>query len=509
MRAQQALSRDGVTHRAQIPFNKDLSAILRRAGRNALWLIISEALGKGSFVLANIFLARLLTSYGYGTLALAQTWVLYAVLIVDFGIGMYGQREAARRSEMDQLGRLADEIFSLKLVLGFLVFVPFSLFCWLLVSQPVVRLTDFACGIYLIGYGASLDWLFRGREKYEVVLLVNFLSSASFLVSLLLTVSGADKAPIAGFLWSGSCILCSLLYLFRCSHLIGRPIRFRFPFSRWLAHLRDSAFFSLSGVFMQSYQYLPLVLLSWFTPKEIVGFFAAPYRLIIHLGSLGFLIPMAFYPISARLFGENSELFNDTRRLLLFAMLVCGPPIAIFGTIIAIPLMITVFGPGFRESASLFRIIVWLVPLYCIRYVYGSTMLSTGFQRLHLRASMVGFVTALLSGFLLGAYFRAFGIAASTLLAEGVIIGALASSSYKVHGHLSIPARSEVFRLVLLNGVLAATGLWLNSHIGWIACLTFAALGYPIGLWILQLGSIRQISDLFLKNAPTHAGNEA
>lgn len=486
----------------------DLKPILRRAAKNALWLIVSEVLGKGSLVLANIFLARLLTSYGYGILALAQTWVLYAALAVDCGIGMYGQREAARRSERDELGKLADEIFTLKLTLGLLIFVPYSLLCWFLVSQRVVRLTDLSCGIYLIGYGASLDWLFRGREKYSVTLVVNVVSSAFFLVFLLLTVSGADTAPVAGLLWSGSCVLGSFLYLFYIPRLIGRPIRFCLSLPAWFVHGRDSAVFSVSAVFMQSYQFLPLVLLGWLTSKEILGFFAAPYRLIIQLGGLGFLLPMAFYPISTRLFVENPELFNESRRLLLFAMLICGLPIAIFGTITAVPIMITVFGPDFQESAAPFRIMVWLVPLFFIRYVYGSTMLSTGFQRLHLRASAVGFLTALSFGVLFGSYFGSVGVAASVLVSEAAIIVALGRFSRQVHFHLSFPTRSEMSRVVLLNILLGATGVWLNARVGWIPCLVFAGLGYPAGLWLLQVVNVHQISDLFLSKTRKHVSNE-
>lgn len=479
-----------------------------RAARNVLWLILSEAIGKSALVVANILLARLLSSAGYGTFALAQTWVLYAVLAVDFRFGMYGQREAAKQLTTDELATLVDEIFTLKLILGIVIFLLFSLVCWLLVGERLAFLSAMTCGLYLLGYGANLEWLFRGREKYGYVFGANAVSSVLFVILIAVTISGPGKAPLAGLLWSGSCILPALLYLGWAPQLTGRRVQIHFYPVRWQFHLRDSGFFSLSGIFMQSYQYMPLLLLGWFVSEESVGLFAAPYRIITQIGSLAFLLPMAFYPIMAQLCADDGELFHQSRRMLLSVMMAGGFPLAVAGSILAAPLTTAVFGRDFAASAPLFRILIWLAPLYCIRYVYGSTLLSTGFQRLHLRASLTGAATAFVLGLAGVIYGGSLGIALSTLVAECTIIVGFGYCSFQVHGGLSIPSFSEIARLLLLNLMIGGGAFWVNAHAGWLPSLALLVVAYPLGLWGLHLGGIRLISQLFLRRVPAHAGNQ-
>jgi polysaccharide transporter, PST family len=473
-----------------------------------VWLVVSEAVGKLALVIANILLARRLNSQGYGTFALAQTWVLYAVLAVDFGFGMYGQREAAKQVTTEKLATLVDDIFTLKLFLGIVTFLLFSILCWLLVRERLAFLSAMTCGLYLLGYAANLEWLFRGRERYGYVFVANVVASTLFLVLIVIAVSGPSRAPVAGLLWSGSCILPALLYVWWVPRLIGRSARLLFHPARWQFHLRDSGVFSLSGIFMQSYQYMPLLILGWFVSEKAVGLFAAPYRIITQMGSLAFLLPMAFYPIMAQLKADHCELFHQSRRLLLSVMIAGGFPLALAGTMLAGPLTTAVFGHDFAAGAPLFRILIWLVPLYCIRYVYGSTLLSTGFQRLHLRAAMTGAATALVLGLAGVLYLGSVGIAMSTLIAECVIIAGFGYCSLQVHGGLSIPAFSEIARLLLLNFIIGAAAFWVNAHSGWLLSLVLFVVAYPLGLWTLHLGGIRLISQLFLRSVPAHAGNQ-
>src|SRR5260370_36161554 len=93
------------------PCPAELSApVSARILRNADWLFCSEGITKSLFFFANILLARLLTASNYGVLALAQSWVLYAGLLADLGIMMYGQAEAARRPIGEDTAALAAEL---------------------------------------------------------------------------------------------------------------------------------------------------------------------------------------------------------------------------------------------------------------------------------------------------------------------------------------------------------------------------------------------------------------
>jgi len=483
-----------------------LLGVLRRVARNSGYLIAAEVVGKGGLALSNILFARLLAAQGYGALALAQTWVLYAALVVDLGTGMYGQREAARARGPEQLARLADEVFTLRCLLGVVVLAGFIGLSWRTLSQLESRLIYAAAALYLAGFAASLDWLFRGRERFGAVFIANVVSSAVVLGMLLGGLPAAHRVPTAALIWSSTTLVPSALYLLRVRSLLPRFVRFHFLAREWLAHLRESVFFSFSGALMQSYQYLPLLLLAWLMSEQEVGLFAAPYRLVINLGSLGFLLPMAFYPVCARLFAEDQKVFHQSRRVLLLSMITFGLPIAVMGTLIGPELMAAIFGPAYKSSGGVFQVIVWMVPLFYVRYVYGTTLLATGFQRLHLWASAAGLTSTLLLGIVLGRHFGVNGICAALLAGESAIVLVLASISRKMHGAIGFPEAGRLLRLLLLNLLLGLGGSVLLARSGWLIFTIAALVAYPAGLLLARVVNIRALRSLTSPDAiiPIH-----
>jgi O-antigen/teichoic acid export membrane protein len=458
-------------------------AVPVRIVRNAAWLFCSEGITKSLFFAANILLARWLSAADYGLLALAQSWIVYAGILADMGIMMYGQAEAARRKDTVAV---AWEIMPFRALLGAVVFVSMLVLIPLFASAAL-RLTITAASVYLLGQAISPEWLFRGRERFDVVMLANAAGAATFLAAVAWIGSRPGAQWKAALAWSLSAFAMSGVYLLFLRGVAGLPSRLRVSTAAWCRHLRESSFFALSNIIAESYRVLPFLLLGMLASARELGLFAAPLRLVTNLASLGFLIPMAFYPACARLFHERPEVFADRRRTLVLTMLAIGTPAALIGTRAATPIMIAIFGHRYRDSAGIFAMLVWMLPVYFVRYVYGTTILATGFQRLHTIASAVAAAIALMAGIPLVRYFGGAGAAASLICSEIAMTAAMITVSVRVHHEAAIPPPAKLIRL---GAVLIATwlcGFVFDSAIGPLVSSMFMTATYIIGLAVSGL----------------------
>jgi O-antigen/teichoic acid export membrane protein len=471
-------------------------AVAVRVIRNAAWLFCSEGITKGLFFVANVLLARFLSASDYGVLALAQSWILYAWIVADLGIMMYGQAEAARRPGRDRTAAMAWELLPLRALAGVAVFLALTLMLPLFTAPGPLRVTIAAASLYLLGQALSAEWLLRGKERFDAVMMGNAAGAVVFLAAVLMigSSSGASAAKTASagtaykdaLAWALSSFAMAAVYVGFLPRLIGWPRLRNLSAAGWPRHVREASFVALSSLVGESYRVTPFFLLGILATSREVGLFAAPMRLVVNLGGLGFLIPMAFYPASARLFCERPELFAASRKALVLTMLAMGLPAAIIGTRLALPIITLIFGERYRASAPIFAVLVWKLPLYFVRYVYGTSIIATGFQRLHLLASALAMLIALAAGFPLVRHFGAAGAAASLLLSEIGMTAAMVLISARVHRESAMPEPSCLIRLALLAAATWSCGYVFNRAAAPVSA-ALMIVTYLIGLGVLDL----------------------
>ena len=481
------------------PGPAELSApVSARILRNAAWLFCSEGITKSLFFFANILLARLLTASNYGVLALAQSWVLYAGLLADLGIMMYGQAEAARRPIGEDTAALAAELMPFRALAGAMVLVGLLALLPVLISSRALRITVAAASLYLVGQAISAEWLFRGKERFEVVMAGNAAGAATFLAAVAVNGSGAGALFRDALAWSLSSLVMAAAYLVFLPRLIGSYRRLRVRTPAWRRHAREASFFALSNIIAESYRVLPFFLLGILASAQEVGLFAAPLRLVVNLASLGFLVPMAFYPASARLFREQPEVFAHSRRALVFAMLAIGAPVAVIGGRLAAPIMTIIFGPRYGASAPIFALLMWTLPLYLVRFVYGTTILATGFQRLHSLASATAAAIGLLAGIPLVHRFGGVGAAWTLICSESAMTAALIAISARVHHEAAIPATAKLVRLASLLIVMWLCGAVSYHSLGPLCTTVVMIAVYLIGLDAVGVADWQKVVRQFL-----------
>ena len=397
-----------------------VKSVTERVISNFAWSMLNESLGRGLFFIATLYLARTLGVEKYGLFTLAQTFTFYFWGAVDLGTNMYGIREIAKNK--DTVENIINPLLTLRISVGITVFVIYVLSLQLIDMPEVKRLAFAGCGLYLLTYAFYPDWIFKGLENFRYISLGSLASSLFFLVATLSFVRGGQNLITASFVWSASYLLGSAVLFYCLLRKLGIRFRPDFNFKSWRMHLRESIFFQISGTLIMLSQYVPVLLLGLFFNDYTVGLFSAPYRIVVFVCHSGFIIMMSVYPVLSDLHDKDNGRFINTQLNFLKLMLPAGLALAVIGTIFGDSIVKAALGEQYIQAAGVFKLIVWLIPVYFVRYVFGTSLQITGKQRLHSVSSFAGLVIMLSVGVFLTYYLGLSGAAATILLSESTCL---------------------------------------------------------------------------------------
>jgi O-antigen/teichoic acid export membrane protein len=134
------------------------------------------------------------------------------------------------------------------------------------------------------------------------------------------------------------------------------------------------------------------------------------------------LLPSAFYPILSDLYHKDRGSFRKTHMKLQIIMLVTGAVIGGAGALYAADIISLLYGIKYSDSVVVLKIIVWLIPLYFVRYSFGSVLYSAGFQRTHNLATLTGVLAIFICGLILIPEYGITGASVSLVVAEVFIV---------------------------------------------------------------------------------------
>jgi O-antigen/teichoic acid export membrane protein len=410
-----------VTSQAASSVQTSVKQVAKRFARNLVWLVLSEAIAKGVFFITNIYLSRTLGVENFGLFTLAQALTFYFWLAVDLGTNMYGVREIAKNKE--NVGGIINPLLTLRITAGVIVFFLYSMVLLFLDLPTLNKITFIGCGLYLLTYAFYSDWVLKGLEKFKYVAFGSLVASSAFLVGTVSLVRSGSDVTIASFIWSISYLIGSMSLFYCIYRLSGIRLRPSFDLRVWLSHVRNSIYIAISGGLLVAYQYVPILLLSALSSNYEVGVFGAPYRVVITVCSTGFLVSMAFYPVFSELCQKDRQTFLNTQRNFRTLMILAGLGLAIIGRLFSKDIVLFLFGKQYIDSVPVFATLVFLVPLYFLRFTYGTLLLATGHQKKHIIGTSCGVVSALCCGLILIYSKGPMGGAISLLIAEAVLVG--------------------------------------------------------------------------------------
>ena len=400
--------------------------------------------------LALVYLARTLGVEGFGRISFAQAIIVYFALLTHLGLMTLGTREIAR--DHGQIRVQVGLILSLRIALTIFSFLLLVIFALLVRQATEVTVLIVLFGLTLFPASLILDWAFKGVERMEFVGLIEGIRSVFFIVPILLLVKRPSDIFRVPILLLVSTMLAALCLAFVFSKWHGR-ISLGINWRWWKSTLLQALPLGLAFMMVQVYYFTDTVMLGFMKGEAAVGWYSAGYKIILFIQGLGGLFFESTFPVVSRFYQQAPEklqgMIEDSVRLS--AMLVI--PLAVGGTVLAKPLVETLYGPQYQNSVEPFRILLWSITVGIIGMNFGYSLMACNRDRQYMAAVLIGATANVILNLALIPRLSLIGAATAKLCTEILIFGFVFYGFMKV---VRIRTARYLLRPLVASALMAA-----------------------------------------------------
>ena len=371
-------------------------------------------------VLVVPYVVRIIGPDYYGLVNFAQAFVLYFVLIVNYGFDFSATREiAVNRDNKENLSNIFSSVMLAKAVLFFislLVFIPIIFF--IPKFNKDIELFTFAY-IIIIGNIFLPIWLFQGLERLARLSVFNFIIKMMYAVSIFLFIKEREDYLLIPLILSVAQIFVGTAAFIYSTKVF--QINFLFPGIKAIKKtFKDGWNLFLSNVSINLYTTSNIVILGMFSTNLSVGYFAASSKVISIIQAL-LLSPMnqAFFPrISSVINYSKAEGINLLKKLTLAVgviLFITSLLIYIFSDLI----INIIFGSKFTDAAITLRIMAFLPLIIGLSNVFGvQGMINLKMDKQFLILTFAGALISITLNLILVPLYFENGTAVSWLITE-------------------------------------------------------------------------------------------
>jgi O-antigen/teichoic acid export membrane protein len=435
--------------------------------RGFLALGLGEAASRLIGFAATVFAARTLGAELFGAIAFAAAVVLYANRVVDGGFELgLGVREIA--ADPAFLPAAAPTVLTVRTLLALALAGGVSLGGLLLLPEPdgaVLALQS----LTLFAVGMGTRWIHLGFRRTALAAAATTAGQLLMAAVVFALVRGpGDVAAVPAAQALGDLAAAALLLL--ALRRIAGPLRVAIDWSvvrRLLGrawHLVASALLGIA-IFTAG-----ILLLRAFSGAAAAGYYAASYTLVTFLLNVGAMYNLSLLPSLTSLAADPARQ-HALYQAAVAHVFAASLPVAVGGSMLAGPIVTTVFGSGYAPAALPLALLVWSLPLNLARDVPLMALMSAGRERLVLRVTLFSAVLSAALGLALVPRFGLAGAAWSTLAAEsarvGLAVGYARSAGFPGF-ELKRLARPLAAGLVMAAGLLGfgRSSLWADVPLG-------------------------------------------
>jgi len=382
------------------------------AGTAALLLILMIAAGR---VLGDV-------EFGKFSFALLLGGVFETLM--DFGLHQVTVRAVAR--DRSQATPLLQHALAIKLLWAGGTLALLVITATILRPQPDVR---FAC--YLIGgslvfrsYMLTIRGVLQGLENFGWDAIIALADRGLLLVfglAALFTGTGLRGLTIAFVLARGT----ALAFAGLLTHTRLGGVGFRFDREVWENLHREALPLGFFLVVLNLYSYVDGVMLGYMRTDAETGLYAAAYKIYEGFTYGALAISAVLTPRLSGLFVSNRA---GHRRVALGGIAVSaslGAVVGLVAFLIAMPLLVFLFGQDFAAATAPFRILVVGLPVVFAIWILHAIAISVDRERLLLTTGIVGLaVNVGLNLYVIPRYGPS-GAALATVVGEVVSMGVL------------------------------------------------------------------------------------
>lgn len=351
--------------------------MLRKVGRNALAIILIQAINFLVPLAALPQISRALGLEAFGLYSIALAYGNYVILFCDFSFNINGPLFVANSMREKTLGAMTVDSLLLKILIALPVSVIFAV-C-------ITMATRASFGYVLAGLASALSvtltprWIMYGMDKLFRFATASIVTKGMWLLgtylfihepgdmTLLLALTAVTQTLLAG--------ACYVVILKDCE-TNWMPSRQRV----WALFIRDGRQY-LAVLSTSSLRDLALIVLSIVTTPAALSLFGLADRVRFAIMSVVAPVSQSLFLMTARAQAGVGETINQRVRAISNAMILFA---ALLGGVLVsntAPLIVTLLaGPRFAEAASLLSILAFVPTFTALASILGvNTLLASGY----------------------------------------------------------------------------------------------------------------------------------
>jgi len=263
------------------------------------------------------YLIRILQPENFGLVMFAQAFIVYFVILVDFGFNFSATKAiSVHRDNPEKVTEIFSIVMQWKILL-----VGLSLLVMVFVVNTFDKFNTnielyYLTFLYVVGQAIFPVWYFQGKEDMKYVTYMNLLAKILFTVCIFIFVKSNEDYLYVPLLNGLGYIVAGIFSLILIRLKYNETISI-YSYKSMIYYLKDSADFFLSRVSASIYTSSNAFVLGLFTNNTIVGYYSIAEKLYMALRSL-------FGPVSTTLYPYISNTKNIVlyKKIFSFAILL-------------------------------------------------------------------------------------------------------------------------------------------------------------------------------------------
>lgn len=451
---------------------------LRRSVHNFSALLVSEVVKVACNATATVYLARVLGVEGFGVYGLMLAVLGYLTAFVDGGFTLVGTRDVA--TDRSRLGEHVRTIIALRLALAIVALMALTLFTVGIDESPLVQRVLLLTGFSAITAALSLDWVFYGVERARPVALATVARSVLLLAAVVVLIRRPDQVWLVPLIQAGSEAVAVVMLAVTYERAFGMP-ELRVSWRACRARLLQTLPIGVAQLLRAVNYWFGVLLIGLLLDDSVVGQFVGAQKLMLFLLGFATMYFLTYLPVIAgalsRDVGQASRILSMSVRLTAALTL----PVAIGGTVLAVPLVTMVYGTGFEESGRPFQILIWVLPIVILAAHFRNALIAARLQRVDLACVAASAAANVMANLLLVPRLGASGAAIAMTLSEVVLLVATSAAVSRwilrasIMGPLARP---------LAAGTVMAGLVWWAQPFGLSVAIVAGGTVYLALLWV-------------------------
>jgi len=465
---------------------------IKKVAKNTTILYISEILSRFFGFVYMMYMARYLGAEGYGVISFAMAFIGIFAVFMDFGINQMSIRDISRDRTITE--RYFNNILMLKIIICIVIYILIII---------VMNIMDYNVTTVFVVYIIALSTIFssfnqtiysiyQSHEKMEYVGIGKILNSILMFLGVFLAIFLNLEVIKFAYIY----LMASIINFVYCMYIISmkfvKPkLSVDWKFWKWL--LKEALPFGLGVIFVSIYFNIDSVMLSAMKGNIYVGWYNAPYRLILVLLSIPALYTASILPVMSKNFKNLKNLkkiYSASFKFLFSISLLIFVEVFLF----ADNIINFIYGADYHPSINALRTLIFVIPIIFITYLSGNLLSVVGKQKYLCNVVMLNAIFNILLNYLLIPRFDILGASIATVLTELMGLFLMIYCIFRYFFKLSTV--DLMLKPLFCGGFVFLISYILKEHVNWIVLSIFGSLIYGMMLIAVDKQTKKIASDL-------------